>query len=309
MHDSSVDEDQSKRGDVMNGRRLIFGAALLLLLVGCGTPAPVAVKCEDAVCPVVIESRFLRGYVAVPSDIYPIPPVSRVVVWRFAADDGSFTVQSSPPDGILVDGAPDPATVGITDCRPSGDDQGSSEVASGLYFRCRVRGKAIPFTVTYKLKVHDRYGIQRTLDPYITNSGGPGGDGTPRPWVVTKAISGPIVRISLAANAAMPDPATVTTPGPGEDATILVWAAPTGSQFDSDPDPLGSPADGVAFDNATGTSRPPCRATSDADGNLEVQAGPYYRCTIWKSAPITPTKYTVQFRTGNSTTQIRGSLQ
>jgi hypothetical protein len=93
----------------------------------------------------------------------------------------------------------------------------------------------------------------------------------------------------------------------GEDATIVVWAAPSGSQFDTDP--LGSVADGVAFDKATGTNRPPCRATSDADGSLEVEVGPYLRCTLWKSVPIAPTKYTVQFRTGNSISQVNGSLK
>ncbi|MEO8525774.1 MAG: hypothetical protein ABI460_13710 [Caldimonas sp.] len=292
----------------MNARQVISGSVLLLLLVGCGTTAPIAVKCEDAVCPVVIESRFLRGYAAVPDDIYPVPPTSRIVVWRFAAGDGSFTMLTSPPDGILVDGAPDPAAVGITDCRPSGDDQGSSEVASGGYYRCRVRGKAAAFTVTYKLKLHDRYGIQRTLDPYVTNSGGPGGGtGSKSVPVLTKGVAGPIVRIALSASAATPEPATITPPAIGEDATIVVWMAPSGSQFDTDP--LGSAADGVAFDKAIGTNRPPCRATSDADGTLEVEVGQYFRCTLWKNVTITPTKYTAQFRTGNSISQVTGSLQ
>jgi hypothetical protein len=261
--------------------------------------------CVDATCPVSIEAKFWGSYAADPDTIYPVPPVSRIVVWNFSGGDSTFTVNSSPPDGILVDGAPDPSTVGITDCHPSLDNLGTKEAPTGPFYRCRVRGKASKFNVSYTLKFHDRAGSQRSLDPYVTNSGGPADGGAPGPErIATKAVDGPIVRIALSTTGALPDPVHIGTPQ--GDATVVVWAAPSGSRFDTDP--FGPIADGVAFENATGTSRPPCRATSDADGMVEVEAGPFYRCTLWKNVSVVPTAYSAQFRTGNVVTTVRGSL-
>lgn len=293
---------------VMSLPRSASTALLVLFMTGCGTTGT-TLTCDKPTCSVAVEGTGFGGYRVKPDSVYAVPPQSHIVVWGFSAQNGSFSTQSSPPDGIVVKDVPDLSTIGISDCRPSKDPDGAGEDAVGPYYRCKIRGKAAPFGRDYQLFFHDQTGQQRSLDPYVTNSGGPANGSSPGPGrALTKSASGPIVRIALASSAS-PDPAMVTMPGSGEDATIVVWSAPSGSKFDTDPDPLYSAADGVSFDKAIGTSRPPCRATSDADGTMEVESGPYYRCTIWKTATFLPTAYKVQFRTGSTISTLNGTLQ
>lgn len=281
----------------MRSFRTFLAFVPALALIGCASSNSLKSTCGEPVCaPIEITGFFSPS--ANP-DIQAVKPgTSRVVVWKLG---NSFFRFDSRREGLELLN-PKPADKdAIKSCYVSADDQGAVEVERGSFYRCVVRGHAEKFDVRYNMHFRDAFGVRRHLDPLMTNNADPtelgGTQQMPAALRVRVAASGRTVPVALAATGTEATGVDVPDPSP-QASSVVIWSAPSGFVFNTDP--MSGQADGVVFPSEAGIVNAGCRATSDAEGQKEVDLGAFYRCTIWNGLGAISTTYDVRFRPATS---------
>lgn len=288
---------------------LLLLAVVFLLFTGCASGVR---DCPAGlVCPASVVSGFFPATFKVDPDTLRVPDARTIgVVWSLADPQSRFYVDSGagPQDGVEFTGFDGGGFKDVSPCFAT-DDESSPATQPARKYLCVVWSNSPAMTAKYKLRFHDGAGVQRTVDPAMTNTG----DGR----ILLSAVASPLppwqrpvtstvlscnstascqvsVMASAAAGGATVDPSTlsVAASGPG---LVITWTLQdAGAIFD-----YGSPPrDGITWEHGGEQSVTPCWVTDRADGPLTfppVIKGRYFRCGVSASGSSFSENYQISF--------------